>query len=68
MSDQRFDPSVADERWQRAWDQAGTFHADSASNPEASGATVYTLSPRGSSEGVNDRHTNTMATQAPGNH
>ena len=32
MSDQRFDPSVADGRWQRAWDEAGTFRADSASN------------------------------------
>jgi leucyl-tRNA synthetase len=27
----RFDPSVADERWQRAWDAAGTFTADSDS-------------------------------------
>ncbi|TCJ39949.1 leucine--tRNA ligase [Parafrankia sp. BMG5.11] len=32
MTDQRFDPSVADGRWQRAWEQAGTFRADSASN------------------------------------
>ncbi len=31
MSDSRFDPSVADERWQRAWTDAGTFTADSAS-------------------------------------
>jgi leucyl-tRNA synthetase len=27
----RFDPSTADERWQRAWDAAGTFTADSDS-------------------------------------
>ena len=27
----RFDPSVADGRWQRAWDAAGTFTADSYS-------------------------------------
>ncbi len=31
MSDTRFDPSVADERWQRAWTEAGTFTADSDS-------------------------------------
>ncbi|MCX9147572.1 leucine--tRNA ligase [Erythrobacter sp. WG] len=31
MSDTRFDPSVADGRWQRAWAEAGTFTADSAS-------------------------------------
>ncbi|WP_285712230.1 leucine--tRNA ligase [Erythrobacter oryzae] len=31
MTDTRFDPSVADERWQRAWTDAGTFTADSAS-------------------------------------
>ncbi|MFO6431052.1 leucine--tRNA ligase [Erythrobacter sp. W302b] len=27
----RFDPAVADERWQRAWTEAGTFTADSDS-------------------------------------
>jgi leucyl-tRNA synthetase len=32
MTDQRFDPSAADGRWQRAWEQAGTFTADSDSN------------------------------------
>ena len=32
MTDQRFDPSVADGRWQRAWDEAQTFRADSASD------------------------------------
>ncbi|MGX7951330.1 leucine--tRNA ligase [Tsuneonella sp. HG249] len=32
MIDQRFDPSVADGRWQRAWDERLTFRADSASN------------------------------------
>jgi leucyl-tRNA synthetase len=31
MSDTRFDPSVADGRWQRAWEEAGTFTADSGS-------------------------------------
>ena len=31
MTDTRFDPSVADERWQRAWTDAGTFTADSDS-------------------------------------
>ncbi|MEE4153415.1 MAG: leucine--tRNA ligase [Erythrobacter sp.] len=31
MSTTRFDPSSADERWQRAWEEAGTFHANSAS-------------------------------------
>ena len=31
MSDTRFDPSHADGRWQRAWDAAGTFTADSDS-------------------------------------
>ncbi|MBU7580507.1 MAG: leucine--tRNA ligase [Porphyrobacter sp.] len=31
MTDTRFDPSVADGRWQRAWEQAGTFTADSDS-------------------------------------
>ena len=30
MSDQRFDPSQADGRWQRAWDEAQTFRADDA--------------------------------------
>ena len=28
---ERFDPSVADGRWQRAWDAAQTFRADDAS-------------------------------------
>ncbi|WP_095012289.1 leucine--tRNA ligase [Tsuneonella mangrovi] len=32
MTDQRFDPSAADGRWQRAWDEAGNFTADSGSN------------------------------------
>ena len=32
MSDDRFDPSVADGRWQRAWDRAQAFRADSASD------------------------------------
>jgi leucyl-tRNA synthetase len=32
MTEQRFDPSQADGRWQRAWDAAGTFRADSGSN------------------------------------
>jgi leucyl-tRNA synthetase len=31
MTDSRFDPSVADGRWQRAWAEAGTFTADSDS-------------------------------------
>jgi leucyl-tRNA synthetase len=31
MSDTRFDPSQADGRWQRAWEAAGTFTADSDS-------------------------------------
>ena len=31
MSDNRFDPSAADGRWQRAWDEARCFEADSAS-------------------------------------
>ncbi|MEM9500649.1 MAG: leucine--tRNA ligase [Pseudomonadota bacterium] len=31
MTENRFDPSQADGRWQRAWDQAGTFTADSNS-------------------------------------
>lgn len=31
MTETRFDPSVADGRWQRAWETAGTFTADSAS-------------------------------------
>ncbi|MEL6529834.1 MAG: leucine--tRNA ligase [Pseudomonadota bacterium] len=31
MTDTRFDPSQADGRWQRAWEEAGTFTADSAS-------------------------------------
>ncbi|MBA4044966.1 MAG: leucine--tRNA ligase [Erythrobacter sp.] len=31
MTDTRFDPSVADGRWQRAWTEAGTFTADSDS-------------------------------------
>jgi leucyl-tRNA synthetase len=31
MSDNRFDPSVADGRWQAAWAAAGTFTADSHS-------------------------------------
>jgi leucyl-tRNA synthetase len=32
MTEQRFDPSQADGRWQRAWDEAGSFeaHSDSA--------------------------------------
>ncbi len=32
MTDNRFDPSSADGRWQRAWDEAGTFTADSNSD------------------------------------
>ncbi|HWK40657.1 MAG TPA: leucine--tRNA ligase [Croceibacterium sp.] len=32
MSDNRFDPSQADGRWQRAWDAARCFEADSNSN------------------------------------
>ncbi len=31
MTDTRFDPAVADGRWQQAWTEAGTFTADSAS-------------------------------------
>ena len=31
MTDTRFDPSQADGRWQRAWEAAGTFTADSNS-------------------------------------
>ncbi|GMN03414.1 leucine--tRNA ligase [Erythrobacter sp. MTPC3] len=31
MTDNRFDPSSADGRWQRAWEDAGTFTADSSS-------------------------------------
>ncbi|ANY18881.1 Leucine--tRNA ligase [Tsuneonella dongtanensis] len=31
MTDQRFDPSAADGRWQRAWDEADSFRADSGS-------------------------------------
>ncbi|MEL7444533.1 MAG: leucine--tRNA ligase [Pseudomonadota bacterium] len=31
MTDNRFDPSSADGRWQRAWEEAGTFAADSNS-------------------------------------
>jgi leucyl-tRNA synthetase len=31
MTETRFDPAVADERWQRAWTDAGTFTADSGS-------------------------------------
>ncbi|MEO6041230.1 MAG: leucine--tRNA ligase [Croceibacterium sp.] len=31
MTDARFDPSQADGRWQRAWDEAGAFRADSGS-------------------------------------
>jgi leucyl-tRNA synthetase len=29
--DARFDPGQADARWQRAWEEAGTFEADSNS-------------------------------------
>jgi len=32
MTDTRFDPSQSDGRWQLAWDQAGTFNADSNSD------------------------------------
>jgi leucyl-tRNA synthetase len=32
MTENRFDPSQADGRWQRAWDEARSFVADSASN------------------------------------
>ena len=32
MTDQRFDPSSADGRWQRAWEVAGSFRADSDSS------------------------------------
>jgi len=31
MTDTRFDPSTADGRWQRAWEEADTFEADSNS-------------------------------------
>ena len=31
MSETRFDPAIADSRWQRAWDDAQTFRADSNS-------------------------------------
>ncbi|MGN3974520.1 leucine--tRNA ligase [Tsuneonella sp. SYSU-LHT278] len=31
MTDQRFDPQAADGRWQRAWEDAQAFRADSAS-------------------------------------
>lgn len=31
MTAERFDPSVADIRWQKAWDEAQSFRADSAS-------------------------------------
>ena len=31
MTSERFEPATADARWQRAWDGAGTFRADSAS-------------------------------------
>jgi len=31
MSETRFDPSQADGRWQRAWDEAQCFRADDAS-------------------------------------
>ena len=49
MTDQRFDPSQADGRWQRAWDEARCFKADSAggvivtdwyANPENPGERV----------------------------
>ena len=32
MSENRFDPSQADGRWQCAWDEARCFEADSESN------------------------------------
>ena len=32
MNDTRFDPSSADGRWQKAWDEAECFRADSASD------------------------------------
>jgi leucyl-tRNA synthetase len=32
MTEQRFDPSQADGRWQRAWDEARSFVSDSSSN------------------------------------
>jgi leucyl-tRNA synthetase len=32
MTEQRFDPSQADGRWQRAWEEARCFEADSASD------------------------------------
>ena len=36
MSENRFDPSQADGRWQRAWDEARVFHADdSADKPRS---------------------------------
>ena len=31
MNNERFDPSVADRRWQAAWDDARCFEADSSS-------------------------------------
>ena len=31
-TDSRFDPALADLRWQQAWDDAGCFHADSDSD------------------------------------
>ena len=31
MTNTRFDPTQADGRWQRAWEEACTFHADSDS-------------------------------------
>ncbi len=32
MSDTRFEPATADSRWQRAWDEAGSFRAHGDSN------------------------------------
>jgi leucyl-tRNA synthetase len=32
MTPERFDPATADSKWQRAWDAAHSFRADSASN------------------------------------
>ena len=32
MTDTRFDPSMADGRWQQAWDEAQCFRADSRSD------------------------------------
>jgi leucyl-tRNA synthetase len=32
MTPERFDPATADSKWQRAWDAAQSFRADSASN------------------------------------